>query len=507
MYPDWVEIHRTKGHEIKKFGNNYYLYEYKTVYDKDKKGPKKKSGIYIGKITKNGVIPKKDNSEKTKPLDISAPLEFGATYLLEVLCADILENLKKVFPDDAEALFSLAKQSLIEPSPLRSKNIIYKNSYDIVLHPDLKLSPSSMTRFINKIGLEREKQVNFMKIYLIGEEYIIFDGTRLVSYSDNMQLARIGYNHCNIEDPQINVLYCFSLKPNKAPVYFRANAGDKSDYDTIINAVNEIGINNAVIIADKGFNSEFNLNFLKENNLKYIIPLRRNSKEIDDDFDCSNIAGYDGHFGYHDRIIFFKVLSKHEVVEKEIEKKKGRGRPPKNKKTEYTVESIEQDMVVIYYDDALRSAEYRDYGKRLLNNYKDYSAEDMAETIKRMGTITICSNEEINPVKLYEIYKEREIIEDSNKALKNVLNINDSHMQNDDSYNGWLFISHLSLMMYYRLFNKIKEAGKTSELSVSELLRMLRRITKQKVNGNWITETGTKVELDKIRTIFPEYNT
>lgn len=75
MYPQWVEIHRAKGREIKKIGNNYYLYEYKTEYDKEKKGPKKKSGTYIGKITENGLVTKKDKDNK--PLDISHPLEYG----------------------------------------------------------------------------------------------------------------------------------------------------------------------------------------------------------------------------------------------------------------------------------------------------------------------------------------------------------------------------------------------------------------------------------------------
>lgn len=49
-YPDWVEKYRSRNHEIKRIGSNYYLYERKTVYDRETKKPKKISGEYIGKI-------------------------------------------------------------------------------------------------------------------------------------------------------------------------------------------------------------------------------------------------------------------------------------------------------------------------------------------------------------------------------------------------------------------------------------------------------------------------
>ena len=42
--PDWVEKHRSRNHEIKRIGSNYYLYERKTVYDRETKKPKKISG-------------------------------------------------------------------------------------------------------------------------------------------------------------------------------------------------------------------------------------------------------------------------------------------------------------------------------------------------------------------------------------------------------------------------------------------------------------------------------
>lgn len=505
MYPEWVEKYRTPGKEVKHSGNNYYLYEYKTVYDKKKKGPKKISGAYIGKITKEGVVPAKHRLQKVDDVPkVSAPLEYGASYLLESLGSDILDNLKEYFPYDAETIFSLSKQYFIDPQCLKRRRIVYESSYDSILHPNLSLSPASLSSFLDKLGKDRESQVNFMKKYLDDSEYVIFDGTRLVSYSNNMDMAKVGYNHCGIEDPQVNLLYCFSLSPNKSPVYFRANAGDKSDYDTILNAVEETGIEKMVLIADKGFCSDFNIKFFKGKNLKYIMPLRRNSKEIDyNKVDTSKYSGFDGHFGYRGRIIFYKILSEHKMIEQKVEVKK-RGRKPKNQPVEYKIEKIEKDMMVLYYDEQMKHIEFRDYGKRLLNHHNKYSIEGLEELQNSMGTLTLTSNLEIEPEKLYTTYKEREIIEDSNKAYKNVLKVDESYLRDENKYSGWLFLNHITLMLYYRVFNRIKEAKKTNTLSVEDVVTILKRTTRQKINDKWIIETATKVDNKKIIEVFPE---
>ena len=109
--------------------------------------------------------------------------------------------------------------------------------------------------------------------------------------------------------------------------------------------------------------------------------------------------------------------------------------------------------------------------------------------------------------KLYGTYKERELIEDGNKALKNVLDINASNLQDKETYTGWLFMNHISLMLYYLIFNRIKEKGMTSTYSVEDVIAILKRTTKQTINGKEIIETGVRNKLDLIVDLFPECNT
>jgi len=52
---------KIKGTEIHQRGNNYYLCKVTSVWDKKLKGPGKITGEYLGKITKEGVIPQSTN--------------------------------------------------------------------------------------------------------------------------------------------------------------------------------------------------------------------------------------------------------------------------------------------------------------------------------------------------------------------------------------------------------------------------------------------------------------
>lgn len=484
--------------------DGYYLYQYKTVYNKDTKKPKKVSTGYVGRITEcDGLIKKRSTPSVQSPLELGSPLEYGASRLLDLLGADILKELHEYFRDEmAETIFVIGKIGLIEPSPFKRLRMIYANSYDSVTYPNLSLSGSAMTSFLKELGENREGQVAFMKEFVSGSEYIIFDGTRLVTYSANNDLAAVGYNHCDIRDPQVNLLYCFSLSPYKAPVYFRAVAGDKTDITAIKNALRESGCKNVILIADKGFGSAENYKLMRENGISYIIPLKRDDDLIDySEISAQGEAAYDGLFKFNNRTIFYKVMQEYHF-EDHIKPLGHRGRPRKGEVREH--ETIAVDYVVTYLDSDLRKLEIDSYTERLTEGNAGYSYDDFLQKLPSMGTLTIRSSVDMRPMQLYETYKEREIIEDSNKAYKNELEKTASNLQDSTAYYGWLFLNHISLMLYYRVFNCIKAAGLTSKYSPRDMMAYMRRITRQKINGNWIQETGTLVQTDKLKKIFPD---
>ena len=74
------------------------------------------------------------------------------------------------------------------------------------------MSSSSLSVFLRSIGSRREKIVQFMSGMLSGSEHILFDGTNIITKSENMEINRLGYNSHRQFDPQINLLYAFSCE-------------------------------------------------------------------------------------------------------------------------------------------------------------------------------------------------------------------------------------------------------------------------------------------------------
>ena len=485
-YPDWVEKHRGEGKEIKMIGGRYYLtsYEYRTV---DGRRKKVSTGT-LGTIRPEGLIPSCKKGQTIRS-QVTAPLEYGASFLLESLGNDILSNLNETFSSKlSNQIFEMAKIGLVSPSPFKRMELIYSNSYDSRLRPNLPLSPSTITSVLNEIGSNREAQLNFMRKYYDGTEFIIFDGTRLVSHS----LGEKGYNHCNIDDPQMNLQYCFSLRPEKKPIYFKGFTGDKTDISILKTCIRESGLNNMIFIADKGYYSGSNAEELTKNGISCIMPVKRCDKRIDyASIDMSSMDGFDGFFSFQSRPIFYKTIQRASAAGAKGTDAKGETEEPKPSET-----------IVLYFDQKMR-------GKEIMDSTcgKDGGIDDLKERkFRSMGTIALATTikEEKTPKEIYEIYKERELIEDANDAYKNVMRKNASYLQNTNSYYGWLFINHITLLLYYRVYNKIKEKGMTSKYSVADVIEQAKRITIQEVAKENIVEIGTKVEYDRLADIFDD---
>ena len=248
------------------------------------------------------------------------------------------------------------------------------------------------------------------------------------------------------------------------------------------------------MIADKGFGSEENFKLFKKHEIDYIVPLKRDDTLIDYDPIVNNgLRAFEGSFLFNGRAIFYLVQQELRIV-----KYKGR---PKNGTRNY---EIKKDLIVTYMDQTLKSKEISDYQKRITAGRSSYTFDDLAKKEPMMGTMTLRSTKDMTPQKLYETYKEREIIEDSNKAYKYVLDNTASWMQDDKAYDGWLFLNHISLMLYYRLFNPIKEKGLVSRYSVEDVIAMMKRVKMQRVNGSWNLQVGTKVEHKQLKEIYPD---
>src|SRR5260221_2834012 len=72
-------------------------------------------------------------------------------------------------------------------------------------------------------------------------------------------------------------------------------------------------------------------------------------------------------------------------------------------------------------------------------------------------------------------------------VYKNLLYADRSYMQSDESFESWVFINHIALLMYYRIIELLKKNNLLKSVSPQDLLNKLSRINKLNINGNWKT--------------------
>ena len=239
-YPEWVEKHRRKGTNISCIKGKYYLYECTSKYNPEKKRSQKITTKYLGRITEEGLIaPKKKNCVDVD--DKVSVKEYGASEAVSQLGENVYQALQKYFPNEANKLFAMAVLRLIEKCPFKRISEAYANSYLSEKFGEMALSSGSISNFLKEFGKKRSKIVEFLKEFIGNSEYVLFDGTNIISNSTEMNINRVGYNSHRQYDPQINLMMAFSADVH-SPSYYRIVPGNVRDVTAFKQSVIESGI-------------------------------------------------------------------------------------------------------------------------------------------------------------------------------------------------------------------------------------------------------------------------
>jgi transposase len=120
-----------------------------------------------------------------------------------------------------------------------------------------------------------------------------------------------------------------------------------------------------------------------------------------------------------------------------------------------------------YLDEQLRIEEAEDYLGRIASHPERYSEAGYRERLHRFGTLTlVCrAGSPQNAQHLYEVYKQRNAIETMFDSYKTFLQADRMYMQNRHVLEGWLFVNFLSLLGYYKLYDRLRKAGLLSKES------------------------------------------
>lgn len=459
-HPDWATKFRIPGTELRLINNRYYLYEYKTVYDPVAKKPKKISGMCLGSISEEFGF-----RESAKRLLMKNPSsivhsvvvkEYGTSRLVMDLVPKVAEQLKIHFPNHWKQILAIAYARFVYRCPL--KNIPYRLDSSFV-YELLEMNPfteKTSSGVLHDTGGQLAQMQAYMKSFITSDDYILMDGTSIVSQSEHISMAKKGYNTQHNFDGQINILYIYSAT-SRMPVFYRLLPGNIRDVKAFKHTLALSGINKATIIADKGFYSKANIDLLKAEKLSYIIPLKRDHVQIDYSTLINNTYKLEAQFFTHEkRIVWYKKIN------------------------------IDDGIIHLFLDDHLRLKEESDYLTRIHNNPETNTFERYKGKMHQFGTIALMTEANVDDsVEVYETYKSRMFIETMFDGMKNVLEADKTYMQDEQTLQGWMFINHICLQWYQSLYLQLKDKELIKKISVNDYIQLLTDVKKVKINDQW----------------------
>jgi len=475
VLPEWVEKQKKQGFEIKKIGSGYYMYKRKSRWDKVKKKSVKVTGEYIGVVTPHGIVPRKERLNETDPV---FSLEYGATAFVESIASDIRETLSNHFDERiAQQIWAVSISRLISPCPFRRVEEHYLSSWMSEMLPNLPLSKSSITNLIDHVGNNRVKCAAFMRDTLEPSPYLLIDGSKVESKSDGMLRALPGHNSNKKYPPQINQIHIATVSEsgNYMPGFYRNVSGNTPDISAFELTLEDAGVEEGIVLADNGFTSATNFQELEdaELNLKYIAPLKRNTKEIDLD-----TIEFEEYFSYHNR-----GISAHT-------EDKGGYRVYTFRDTHMYAREFSGSISRIEKANAAVMKRKKCDPETEL---QDVSAKTK-EKEKKFGIIVLRTNiMDKSAAYIYQIYKIRWNIEQLFKTLRNTCEQDASYMRDDAGFEAWSFFGHITISIACRIVAKLKELQILKEWSLEALLDHLSRVHVVKINEEWrIAETTKK---------------
>ncbi|MDR2855444.1 MAG: transposase [Methanomicrobiales archaeon] len=499
-FPEWVTSQKRQGFEIKKIGNGYYMYERKSRWDKEKKKSVKATGKYIGVVTPDGVIPSKTRSDETKvvlsSVDEMNPvlsqenemkpvfsLEYGATAFLTSIAADILEMLGKHFGKRiAEQIWSVSMLRLISPSPLRGVEDRYHTSWMSKMLPNLPLSKSSIANLIDHVGNNRALCAAFMRDMLQPAPYLLIDESWVTSTSEGILRPLPGHNKNNKYLPEINQIHIATVSESgdHMPGFYLNVSGNTPDISAFELTLEDAGVEEGIVLADSGFGSDVNFEELADpkHHLKYIVPLKRSTKEVD----LTNME-FEEYFSYHNRGISAHMVDM------------GAYRI-------YTFRDVfmyakELSSSICLAEKANATA----MKKRNFDPNKDlHDVSAKAKEGENNFGITVLRTNILDKSAsyIYNIYNVRWDIEFLFKSLRNTCEQDASYMQDDTRFEAWTFFGHITISVACRILAKLREKDMRKSWSLEALLDHLSRIHIVKIADEWCIAETTKKTKDLV---------
>jgi transposase len=496
-----------------------YVYKQKSVWDKDKKRSRNKQ-VCIGKRDpESGEIIYNERFSTQEALNAAAEgdtsvtsISLGQSMVLDDAAsrAGITRILSQVFEDSIAAKLVSLAYAVVADSGKMYHAAAWMESHACP-RQDRPLDPAAITRFLESIT--KSDVETFLRVWAQAKAdklgLYCFDITSISSYAKGLSGVEWGYNRDKDKLPQINLTLLTSIASG-LPVFYEDLPGSLPDVRAIhkLSArLKKYGLNKIVLLLDRGFLSQDNMEELMDSNTKFMMPLRSDftlSQTLidgvrDDIEDMDNIIDTnDAHSAaiyattkvaklagrriwYH---IYFDTLAKEASLLRMYEK-------IAVCEAELKSGDLDRDHAELYekYFIIKETPKRGRSVKRNMDEIKKYK-------IDYAGLWVIATNAEKDASQALAAYRKRNDVECQFKDLKDELDMDRLRMHSDATVTGRLLVQFISLVILEQI-RKVMTASKLPKsLTVSEMFRRLGTYQKMVFSGKYrpIVSTPTKLQ-------------
>lgn len=455
-----LSIERPKNTVVKFVSGFYYVVKRTSVYKNGRRVPKD-LGI-VGKIIDNKYVPNSSVVLKNdKEIDIK---NYGEIAVFDKVGKLVLDELKKCYVEDVAVKLYVIALLRATCNDLANRDLKheYDTSYLSELYPSISLTESTLPSFFEEIGMAYLRIEQFMRNRILAscKDTILVDGT-LKSYNSSSSFFSDWSRKGRVKGSKdFSLIYSYDINL-KEPVASKPYTGNMLDSTAFIDFINMGGENNLFIL-DKGFWNTNDIEAIKKHNgCKYIVPIKKSAKIIDDNNMLSDLKILND---YKEDIVLYRKLT------------------------------IEDKIYYIFKsknDSQTEEAAYLEKNKK--KNSFDY--KKFEKKSKEFGVIIFESNYDTEPIDIYNAYLERWNIELMFNFYKNILDIEPTSVKNDYRLYATEFINYLSLIIACKVRKLFEEKKLLEKYSFRQIMRYLSKVKKCRVfykRQEWIDNKHLK---------------
>lgn len=381
--------------------------------------------------------------------------DYANVHLCQMLSSDLLECLRGLYnEEEAKCIYVMAVlracYSGIQDYMLERQ---YEESFVSETFPNVNLEKSRVSRFLRNVGRSGSRIVKFMRAQVAAcddDDIIIFDGSlkrdesSVNSYSaTSRKTAAQKYQH-------VNVMTAYSVG-RREPIASRVYPGNMVDQRIVVDFIDILELESALVVADRGFPPEAIRFALRGRpGIGYLVPLNRDRLVIRE-LDLRSFTG---------------VLPGTDIL--------------------YRVEESvdEYGAQVFYYSFRDPSYAMREETQYLCAHSAEKIDPDELDRLRReWGTIVFATNRRMEPSRIRKIYGKRWMIETSFKFQRSQLDDDTTDEESDYTVQASQFVDHLASVMASRMRNRFEDEGLLKKYTYDQVYSLLLRLKMTREHG------------------------